>query len=64
MGTREEGRGHVVVKGFSGKIRPAQSEGGRCKVCEEPVFVDMHDHSGASLVPTDRVTYVHHGCER
>ncbi len=60
MGTREEGHAGVIIKGYSGKIRPWQLEGGACRVCREPVFVEEHD---AIKMTVDRIEYVHLGCE-
>jgi len=63
MGTKEEGAKTVLVRGYSGKIRPQQADAGKCKLCKEPVFVDPDDAVGVGTTTVDRVTYVHHGCE-
>jgi len=59
MGTREEAVRGMLIKGFSGKIRPHQLEGGKCKECQEPVFVEVHENVKTVM---DRVMYVHYGC--
>ena len=62
MGTREEGIKAVLVRGYSGKIRPHQAEAGACVECGGVVYVDACN-TGAGKTITDRVTYVHLGCE-
>jgi hypothetical protein len=62
MGTREEGKVSVTVKGYSGKIRPHQAQGGKCHMCGDVVYVDPDDKSGASHTVIDRIMYVHWGC--
>jgi len=60
MGSKEEGHTGIVIRGYSGKIRPQQAEAGACKACNEPVFVDAHDVPVKTTV--DRIEYEHFGC--
>ncbi len=60
MGVREESNPGITIRGYSGIIRPAQLEGGKCKECSEPVFVDGHEEVKTIVT---RVEYVHWGCE-
>lgn len=63
MGTREEGVAGMIVKGYSGIIRPHQVEAGKCKACGDAVYVDANAALKTSKTVTDRVTYLHLGCE-
>lgn len=63
MGTREEGKPSIIIRGYSGRIRPEQAECGKCKKCKEPVFVDLRNAMGTGSTVTDRVAYVHYGCD-
>ena len=61
MGTREESVAGHVVRGYAGKIRPNQAEGGLCTECGELVYVDAH--VAPHKMTVDRVTFIHLGCE-
>jgi len=62
MGVREESNPGIIIRGYSGMIRPAQLEGGKCSECSEPVFIDSRDENVKTI--TSRVQYVHWGCSR
>ena len=59
MGSREEAVPTREIKGWSGKIRPLQEEAGKCRVCQQPVFVDFHPPAKRVSVVTE---WVHWGC--
>jgi len=59
MGTREESMPTREIKGWSGKIRPLQCEASKCRVCEEPVFVDPQAFPKRATHLTE---YVHWAC--
>ena len=59
MGTREESVPTREIKGWSGKIRPLQAEAGKCRKCQEPVFVDPHANAHPVSANTE---YLHWGC--
>lgn len=63
MGTKEEGIAGVIVRGYSGVIRPHQTKAGKCKACGDIVYIDAHESRGTKSPPVDRVIYVHYGCE-
>ncbi len=59
MGVREESHPAIIIRGYSGQIRPKQLEGGKCKECREPVFVDEHENVKTTL---HQVAYIHWAC--
>lgn len=61
MGVREESMPSIIIRGYSGMIRPRQLEGGKCRECTEPVFVEEHESVKTTL---HAIEYVHHGCEK
>ncbi len=63
MGTKEEAAGILIVKGYSGKIRPHQAEAGKCVACGDVVFVDLEETPKVE-VRAQRVRFFHWGCSQ
>jgi len=61
MGVKEESNPGITIRGYSGIIRPTQREGGKCRECKEPVFVDGHESVKTTHA---RVEYIHWACCR
>lgn len=61
MGVREDGLPTRLVRGFSGKIRPLQTVGGKCDTCLEDVWIDLPPSTQQQFLKTK---VRHWACEK
>jgi len=59
MGTKEDGLPTRLVLGYHGEIRPMQTDGGKCKKCHKPVFIDPPVSDEKRYLNTE---VLHYGC--